>query len=230
LRRGSDSGRKQASVRIRLVGAILALVLLISGCGSSEHAGLGLPGAGQTGFTFMGRIDQNGPSFSFYGYLTSLDGLDDAQLFAAGTSPAERNEASALFTFHGTSELTSRSILVSLFSVEAEGGMSIFYAANPVGATFGEPTSFAQGTLIASMNLDIRNLITVIAPNTGLSTAQGTLTQTDHEEFEVGDDDKSFGADDAVWRLTATGLGNRLEPETPIAVINVAGEAVTIEQ
>ena len=84
--------------------------------------------------------------------------------------------------------------------------------------------------MIASLNLDVRNLITVTAPNTGLATADGTLTQIDHEEFEIGDDDHSFGADDAVWRLTATGSGTRLEPETPVAVLNVAGEAVTISK
>ena len=64
-------------MHVRQIGALLALVLLVSGCASSEDAGLGLPDAGHTGLTFIGRIDQNGFAFSFYGYLTSLDGLED---------------------------------------------------------------------------------------------------------------------------------------------------------
>src|SRR5262245_47841516 len=122
--------------RFRVLLAMGLLSLLAAGCGSSSDDGVGLPAVGHTAFTFVARIDQNGPQFSFDGYLTSLDGLEDEQLFAPGTAPVDRTEATALFTFHGTSQLTSRSILENLFSVAAEGGMSIFYAANPVGATF----------------------------------------------------------------------------------------------
>src|SRR5687767_11676170 len=68
----------------------------------------------------IGQIQQNGPSFSFVGYVTSIDGVEPASLFT-DSDPLNWDEQTARITIVGEAQMTSRFVLETLFSVSAEG-------------------------------------------------------------------------------------------------------------
>jgi hypothetical protein len=177
---------------------------------------------GQTAFEFIGQLDQVGPSFSFYGYLTYVKGIPSSQLFS---NPAAPGEATALFTFHATATLTGRSILKNLFVVTAAGRIDFYRRASP-GATFTDPTSFRAGSRLARASVRYQSILNVQTPDNGLATGAGELAFGSAQTFTLGNKRYRFGLPGLRVRVFATGQGTRFEPTLPRASLALAGNAV----
>jgi hypothetical protein len=181
---------------------------------------VGMPQPGQNSMEFVGIVDQDGLNFTYYGYVTYLAGASNSLLF---TGPFTQTEDTARFTFHGTATMTERAIISNVFNLNAAGTITFYYDESP-GADFDNPASFIRGTAIATSTTRFHNVLSVIAPNTGVATGMAELTQTATEPFEVSGQTYYLGRTGMQQRFTYSGSGVRLEPTTPRAIIIIAAD------
>jgi hypothetical protein len=180
-----------------------------------EGVATGKPGSTVT--EFVARIDQAGAHLIAYGYLTSVAGLRDAELFS---DLSNRTEGTALYTAFADGTLAGRSVDGSVHSLDVLGSLDVYHRA-AAGASFADPSSFKTGTLVASYALELQDILTVIAPDTGLPTLTGDMLQTRTAAAQRWS--HPFGQRDLRLRFFATGIGNRSEPTAPQAHLSVAG-------
>ena len=211
------------SAVVRVGGLVLALVATMSlaaGCGdddsdNGDHA--------DNAFELSGRIDQVGPSFKGYGFVTRIDGVEASALTEAGGSEISEKDARVTFVFE--TELTSRAVVGDSFSVATEG-VATFYLDDQPGASFEDPDSFAGGEEVASGSLRVTNLVTVYAPNSGIATATGSLELDDASSFDLDGEDASLGDSGDEYRITLTGRGTRTDSLIPESNFDFAGQTV----
>lgn len=182
---------------------------------------------GQTLTEFVGKINQNGPDFTLIGYLTRIKGLDEASLFAGGDAAA-RSEKLARFPVKAETTLTSRNTVDNLFNVDAKGKLNVFFDETP-SSDFSIPGSFSAGTLIATFNITVQNVINVIAPAQGVYTTWGVLEQTSAKQFRLGGKRFRFGHKNQSVRIVATGQGTLLDADIPISVHSIIGNTISLE-
>src|SRR6185437_13226890 len=150
-------------------------------------------------------------------YLTRMHGLGHGDLFRAG----DASEATARFTFFSNVQVNARFIRGALVSVDGVGNLTFFL--DPSGADFAAPTSFSDGKPIATFAAHFHNLLTVIAPNQGISTIAGELTQRRASTFSLGGRRTRFGRSGLQLHLTVSGPSTRTADTPPTAFFEVAG-------
>lgn len=187
----------------------------------STQAGLAVPGA--NAFEFVGVIQQLGLDFTLLGYVTYLAGIDRSLLFD-GVDPLSRSEATARLLLAGSASGTARSILENIFVVNSEGSVD-FYLGGP-GASFGDPSAFTSGTLVASSSISVQDVINVQAPQQGIATGNGTMQIDSTEPFTLGESTQTIASPGTSYRLWFTGQGTLRDPATLDAFILVAGNGV----
>ncbi|MGH7267896.1 MAG: hypothetical protein ACREMB_24025 [Candidatus Rokuibacteriota bacterium] len=188
----------------RLATALL-VVLASASPGPAE-------GAGTLTVEFLGRSEQAGASVTHFGYLTHVDGMDDAALFS---DPAVRTEATARFTFVATTTLNARHVLDGIIVTAAPGTLTIVGQDVP-GASFADPASFAAGSTLATFAIRYHNVLnTADTPMKGRASAAADVVQ--------------LGVPDAAalrGRLTATGQGTLTVPDPPTSFFLLGGSIV----
>jgi hypothetical protein len=197
--------------------------------GSAEQSSgdLGTAPAPENGIELVGRIDQEGPSFEGYGYVTHLSGAEDASLFAGsaegGEPPAvEGSEDAARLTFSLATDLTTRAIHEPVFATASEGSIDFYFNEQPAG-DFEDPESFAQGDEVASGTLRVHTIINVFAPNRGIATADGVFEQESATSFDLEGESHQLGHEGLEMRVFMTGQGELLNAELPRSVIDFSG-------
>jgi hypothetical protein len=200
-------------------GAVLAggTAALAPGVAAAAPEDIAAGKPGTTVVEFVARIDQAGSGLVAYGYLTTVAGLRDAELFSDLNN---RTEGTALFTAFADGTLTGRSVDGSVHSLDVVGSLDVYHRAT-AGATFADPGSFKTGTLVARYALELQDILTVIAPDTGLPTLTGDMLQT--RTAPARRSSRPFGQRNLRLRFFATGIGNRSEPIAPQAHLSVAG-------
>jgi hypothetical protein len=221
---------------IRRFAILLSLACAFLVAGPSALAAVGVGKLGDTSYEFAGKVDQAGPSFTVYGYLTFVRGLTDPQLF---TVPGiDQSEATARFTVYASTTMVRRAIIKNVFVVSSTGTFTIYY--NPAGgADFDDPSSFARGKAVASSDVRFQNIINVqgteAPPGLGgwgadlpwaISTGTGGADQRSASTFSLGGKQVRFGRKGLHQRLFMTGEGVLLEPTQPRAELFLAGSAV----
>jgi hypothetical protein len=205
------------SRRDLVTGTVGLIIAGVSGAAAaaSETRGKSPLGtqAGVIGLGFMAQVDQVGPALTVYGYLTLVNGLSLEQLYFPG---AERSEATARFTFHGTASVDSLQSHDTLRVANASGRFEYFMR-DLGGASFDSADSFAQGQLIATDDASMQNVLNVTAPNTAVTTVYADLTRTTVNPFDVDGHRYQLGRMGLRSRLEASGKGVRTEPTTPRA-------------
>jgi hypothetical protein len=174
---------------------------------------------GRTAFEFTGRIDQDGPTFRIYGYVTYLYDLPPGLLF---TQPVTHSEATARITLSGTTTLTDRSIISNVFHVDSAGTVS-FYFDKDHGASFDDLDSFGRGQAIGAANVRLQNVLSVTGPNTGTANGSGEMIHTISLPFQLNGVDYKLGRPGMVQRVTFSGSGVRFVPEPPVSIIAIGG-------
>lgn len=213
--------------RLVALGASL-LVLVPLSAASAQSQPLGIAAPGEVAFSFVGRIEQNGLLFVNVGYLTSVAGLEPADLFT-GEDPLERSEATARITYFTSARLEERSVNDNLF-VTSGTGETTFYLHEDGGADFANPNTFQDGTEIATSTSVWHNTVNVQAPDEGIVFADSVDTQVTAETFTLAGDEHVLGQPDGQLRLSYVGQGQRSDAEEPRASFVYAGQATTLGQ
>lgn len=189
---------------------------------------LGIPRPGQNALEFIGRIDQTGFSVNAYGYVTNLAGIPSEALFASGTNPFTRDAIAARLTFTVTGAGNSRANYEGIFVNTATGVLTIYYSDTTVGATFDDPASFAQGTPIATYDLNLQTILNVQEPNVGVLYAPIDATQTSATPFTLDGTTYTLGQGNRAYSMTLFGQGFRASEEPLAAHYNFGGHAVLL--
>ena len=167
---------------------------------------------GTTTAEFVAQIAQNGGHLIAYGYFTNIRGVNSADLFNG--TPSESN---ADYTAYADGALVSRAVKGQVTVLDVVGTLDVYQRSTP-GAAFSDPSSFAVGKNVGHFDLSLQDVLTVIAPNTGLPTLAGDMTQVGQSPV--------FSRPGARFRLSATGLGTRSDAVAPVAVLDIAGNIV----
>jgi hypothetical protein len=202
------------------------LLLVLPSAASAQPQPLGTATAGEVAFSFVGRTEQNGPLFVSVGYLSSVAGLDAADLFT-GEDPLERSEATARITYFTSARLEERSVNENLF-VTSGTGETTFYFLEDGGADYANPNSFRDGTPIATSTSVWHNTVNVQAPDTGIIFADSVDTQVTADRFTIAGEEYVLGQQDERLRLSYVGQGERTDVEAPRASFVYAGQATTL--
>lgn len=205
-----------AGVALSAAGAVVAPEL----AAANGQAGIAVSPKGTTAIEFLAQIDQDGNAMIAYGYLTEVAGLSTSDLFTGAPG-----EATARYTAFATGTVGARTVSGSVNNLDLSGELAVHFLPNG-GATFADPGSFSTGTQVARYTLTIQDILTVIAPNTGIPTLVGDLRQT--QAASVGGGKGKFGQNGAKLRLLATGIGTRSDPVAPKANLTVAGNLATV--
>lgn len=206
-----------------LVAAVLTVAFFSSAWPASSAATaaeVGIAPAGQNSVEYVGIVDQNGASFSYYGYLTYIAGITNTLLFR---DPISHTEATARFTFYGTGALTARSVVSNLFNLNGAGAVTFYYD-EAQGADFNDPTSFMRGAAIASGAARFHNVLVVTAPNTGIANGVTEMVQSAVTPFTLNGQSYQLGRNGLQERFTYNGFGTRLEPTAPRSVTVIAAD------
>ena len=222
------SVRASAGRRTKGVAAlgVALLLFVLPSVASAQPTSLGTATAGDVAFSFVGRIEQNGLLFVNVGYLTSVAGLEAADLFT-DEDPLERSEATARITYFTSARLEERSVNENLF-VTSGTGETTFYLLEDGGADYANPNSFKDGTPIATSTSVWHNTVNVQAPDTGIIFADSVDTQLTAEAFELDGEQHVLGQPDDQLRLSYVGQGERTDVEAPRASFVYAGQATTL--
>ena len=205
-----------AGVALSATGAVVAPEL----ASANGSGGIAVSAKGTTAIEFLARIDQTGDSMIAYGYLTEVAGLSTGDLFTGAPS-----DTTARLTAFATGTIGTRTVSGAVHNLDLSGTLTIYSLPNG-GASFNTPSSFTSGTPVASYSLTIQDILTVIAPDTGVPTLIGDLRQT--QASSLGGGQGKFGQNGAKLRLLATGFGTRSDPVPPNANLTVAGNLTTV--
>lgn len=214
--------RDRRAVRFcAIAAAIVATAGLAAGCGDDSDGGSG--GGADNAVELSGRIDQVGPKFTGYGFVTRLDGVDSKALTETGGSEISDEDARVTFVFDA--DLTSRAVVGDSFSVATEGTLT-FYLDDQPGADLADSESFAAGEEVAKGSLRVTNVVTVYAPDSGIATSTGEFELEDSSSFDLGGEDASIGDSGDTYRVTLTGRGTRTDALIPESNFDFAGQLV----
>ena len=176
--------------------------------------------SGSLAFSFAGRIDQENLDLTGYGFLTEVAGIPDEVLFG---DAFDRTEAAARLIITGVVTVERRTIRASVFVIDAAGTLEIRSLESP-GVNFDDLASFSAGTVVAEYAATLHDLLTVIAPDTGIPTISGELVQTAASDFMLDGAWYRIGSAGARLTLAGTGLGTRTVADPPRAQLDVAIE------
>ena len=211
---------------------IVLLALTLTGCGGGKSpepvkGGVGRPAAGGIAWKFVGRIAQDGDTFTGRGYVTHVDGLADGALYTSAT----RSERTARFVVAIDGRATGRSKLQAVTVVDSTGTATIRFNQQG-GASFDDPASFTKGTTVATADVVAQDVLSITSTdrNQGIAAATAQLTQTEAGQFELDGASHQFGAKGEVTRMALNGQGVRTDPTAPRSLIEVAGDVITAFQ
>ena len=226
-RAGSGSAQESRLSRRRVMtasavfaGAGLAVAPTMSAAADTGGQAVSLGDSGTTTVEFRGRVTQSGTtgqSFTSYGYLIRASNTDQSDLFAGTTL----SESTALLTAYATGDLQARTTDDVVHALDIVGTMTVYQRSSP-GATFADPSSFKVGTLVATYDMTLQDILTVILPNTGLPTLSGDMVQTAAQTLSGPLAGQKFGRKGTRLRFFATGLGHKLS-DAPTAQLEIAG-------
>ena len=154
------------------------------------------------------------------GYVSGGAGLDGGDLFS---DPSSHSEATALTTISASGQVVSRAVNNGVFVLDVQGVLDVYRLASP-GATFADLSSFSQGAKLASFDLVLQDVLTVIATDTGIPTLAGLATQKLVPGLRPG----RFGRPGQRLRLEAAGIGHRSDATAPKAALSIAGNLTVV--
>jgi hypothetical protein len=178
---------------------------------------------GSNAVEFIGEIKQEGPEFMAVGYLTYVHGLDSEDLF---TDPFIHDASTARFTFVGSSNIVSRAQVGTVTQLGTIGSLMIYFS-DSGGADFNDIYSFSSGLEIAAFDARFYNVLTVIAPNQGVTSGiVDTVQQTAHG-FVLNGRQFQLGHPRLIQRITISGGATRILVDPPVSITEFAAAAVT---
>jgi hypothetical protein len=214
---GRLSRRRVMTASAVFAGAGLAVAPTAAEAATGGQA-VSLGDSGTTTVEFRGRVAQSGPSFISFGYLIRASNADQRDLFSSIT---DLKESTALLTAYATGNLQARTTDGAVHALDIVGTLTVYQRSSP-GANFDDPSSFTVGVQVASYDMTLQDILTVIALNTGLPTLTGDMVQTAAQTLSGPLAGQKFGKKGTRLRFFATGLGNKTD-DAPTAQLVIAG-------
>ena len=227
----------QRSVAIGALTILLAVAALLVSAQLAPAAApdVGLARDGRPALEFVGRVQQVGPAFTTFGYVTHVAGLEDAAIFS-NPSPTARNEQTARLTFSGTATLAqgftvpSLSGVPSTFDADSMGDLTIFFsAAPPSGRSFDVPSSFSAGAAgVATYSVHFQDSVAALVgidPMRGVVDGWGEFCQQQRNSFTLDGQTQSLGRSGMLLLVSTHGWSVRTSPQGPQATTTFAGRA-----
>ena len=195
----------------------LALTFLLAGASCLSAQAL-IPlalTAGGHSFEYVARADQSGDAATLYGYLTHVNGLDDALLFASGVASATpaQGEANSRFTVVSKLTFTNRFVNGSLVIATQDETMTVYFNQFPPARDFTKPDSFSVGTAVATFHSRVQTILNVQTPLSAQSPGRGIIQgasdsiQQSASIFTWDSKQYVFGQVGNGLRMMATGQG-----------------------
>ena len=187
---------------------------------SAQASGVatGLPGT--IALEIVAQIQQDGAQLLAGGYVSAGAGLGEGDLFS---DPSTHSETTALTTISASGQVVSRAVNNGVFVLDVQGVLDVYKRSSP-GATFADLSSFRQGAKVASFDLVLQDVLTVIATDTGIPTLAGLATQKLGPSPGPG----RFGRPGQRLRLEAAGIGHRSDATAPKAALSIAGNLTVV--
>ena len=181
---------------------------------------------GLDAYQFVGRIDQDGATFTGYGYLYDIQGANPGALF---TNPLNPAPSTAYITYYATATLSSRAVITdavrAIFALNSVGNITFYYQATP-SASLDDPQSFANGTAVTTASMHFQDILSVQGPSRGLSEGKGEFTVLTAEPFTLGGKTVLFGRPGRVHHISTLGDAVRTDAQIPQSSVLLAGNAV----
>ncbi len=220
--------KNQTRYRLLIMLYMTLLVALVtfwqgSPAAAESSSVVGTAAQGVSAMEFIGVIQQNGPEFLAVGYLTYVNGLNPADLY---TDPNAPGASTARFTFSSSAILESHAQVGAVTQLSAVGTQAIYFNQSG-GATFADPSSFASGIKIATSDIRLSNILVVIAPNQGVSSATADVKQQTANQFVLNGKRLQYGHPQLIQRETLSGGATRSQAVPPVSIIEFAGSGVT---
>ena len=208
-------------VRLLVVVAFLASAACGDSGDDSVDGGIGLPALGGEAWRFVGRIDQTDLRFTSYGFLTHIDGIDDAALF---TATGDRSENTARLTVVFESQEAARSKLNNVTVIDVKGTATVYLNDRPA-RKFGDVATFTQGTAVATASITGQNILSIDTDNRdkGVAAATAEWQQITATRFQLAGKEYQLGRKGLTERLTVSGNGVRTDRVRQVSAIEVAG-------
>jgi hypothetical protein len=183
---------------------------------------------------FVGRASQDGLNITIAGYVTRMDGVADADLFAT-TNPFARNESTARVTYSASTTI-SQSFMVlpqspTLFDVNSAGSMRFFFTDGGASRSFDTPESFALGTPVATYAVRFQDVVAALGgidPTRGVVDGNGELCQTSGSSFRIGGELRRFGHPGTQQSIFTHGWTTRTNPNPPQSQTQFGGHTSAI--
>jgi hypothetical protein len=155
---------------------------------------------GEPTLTLNGRSVFSPDAVSLYGYVSTVGGLGDADLF----TEASQSEQTARFTFAAELAVASSTDRADVTISAAAGDLRIYFN-EAAGSNWTDPASFSSGQLVGEYSFELRDTLHRQAPGVGLAVATGQLVQSASEEFAIGEERIQFGHPGLEQRLRYVG-------------------------
>ena len=222
---------RHRSVLVAAIVALGALALLLAITGGELYSqDEPVTEIAADSYQFVGRIDQNGPEFTAYGYVYNMDGVAPTDLFSDG-DPINSSEATAHFTYYASADLTSRGVITdatrAIFALDSVGEIVFYYHETP-SASFEDPGSFMQGTAVTTATARLQDILTVQAPNRGLANGNGEFSVLSADAFTFDGNTVRLGRPGKSYRVSTLGDAVRTDPNIPQSSVLLAGDAIHI--
>lgn len=222
---------RKRSVLVAAIVAVGVLALLLAVTGEKLYSqDEPVSEVAANGYQFVGRIDQDGPEFTAYGYIYDTDGVAPADLFSDG-DPINSSESTAHFTYYASASLTSRGVITdatrAIFALDSVGEIVYYYHETP-SASFADPDSFTEGTPVTTATVRLQDILTVQAPNRGLAKGTGEISVLSADSFTFDGETVRFGRPGKSYRVSTFGDAVRTDPDIPLSSVLLAGDATHI--
>jgi hypothetical protein len=180
-------------------------------------------------FEIVARGNQTGDTATTFGYLSHVDGMDDAALFSTSGVPAgTKSEVNARMTVVTTLTFTDRFVNANLVIGVQDEAMTIYFSEFPTARDFTQPDTFSQGTVVATFHNRAQTILNVQTPiseqGPGRAVVQAT-TEANQESstvFTLDGNRFAFGQIGSTYRIVSAGEGT-LASVSPLAATFVFG-------
>ncbi len=187
---------------------IIALIFISAPTVKAAMVGTATLESGSSAWELIGQTEQDGQDVEHFGYLTHISGLLDELLFF---DPDDRTEATARFTFFGSSTITARHEHGDIIVTAAPGEMRIYFKETLLPSDFSDKGSFRNGTLIALFSVSYHSVLNVEHDDEdiGSTAATAELTQSEANQFGLNGKNLKLGQKNLHGRLSISGEGNK---------------------
>ncbi len=175
--------------------------------------GVGSPGEVVRKQVFQIQLDFSAgePRVSALGYFTYVPGLEGTALFSAA-DPAQQNESTAYFPTFSSAQNVRITANGPLIIVDAQIHATAYFNPMPR-ATFSDPESFKQGTIVATSDDTVQFIFDLF---TGSGTGVQTVNQTSASPFMFNSELIQFAEVGAKFTILVQGAFSLLHGLTRV--------------